>query len=221
MAISEPNTLLEINEAHADNFMLVIPKLPTSQFIGSVFTGYSKPSPITTGSTGTSGDPEDCDAVQGTQLRREQNLDLANFKLYISDVAMPGVSITKMEIGTQFATISRASKINFTDLTTTMMVSENFLNYNILLFWMYALHNPEEYNKISGRAMTEQFFTDIYLIITNNHKEKVAEFKFLDAFPISLPSLPFSYKNANKLILDVGWAHSGMFPTDKFVLKYV
>ena len=221
MPVSEPNTILEINEAHADNFMLVIPNLPTAQYIGSVFNHFTRPSAETPGTTGTSGTPEDCDAVAPTQLRRESNLDLANFKLYLSDVTIPSISITPYKLGTQFADLSRASKIQFSDLNTTMMVSENLLNYRILLYWMYALHNPEEYNKISGRSMINNFFTDIYIIITNNHREKVAEFKFLDAFPINLPSLEFSYKSPEKLISNVTWAHSGMFPTDNFVLKYV
>lgn len=222
MTTSEPNTILEINDAHSDNFLIVIPKLPTAQYLGSVFTGWMNPTPDTPGSSATSGSPgPDCDAVEQTHLRRENNLDFTNFRLYISEVTMPSVNITTYELGTQFATLSRASKIGFGELTTTMMVSENFLNYNIILFWLYALHNPHEYNKISGRQMIDTFFTDIYLIITNNHRQKVAEYKFLDAFPKLLPDLPFSVKNADKLNIPVTWAHSGMFPTDNFVLRYV
>jgi hypothetical protein len=141
--------------------------------------------------------------------------------LSLKDVNMPGVSITKVSLGTQFATLSRASKINFTDLTTTLQVSENLLNYQMILFWLYALHNPEEYNKISGRQMINKFFVDMHLIITNNHRQKVAEYKFLDAFPINLSPLNLTYGSADKLNIDVTWAHSGMYPTDNFVLKYV
>jgi hypothetical protein len=83
------------------------------------------------------------------------------------------------------------------------------------------LHNPEEYNKISGRDMITDYFTDIYLIITNNHREKVCEFKFLDAFPTSIPPINFTWENANNLFCDVTWAHSGMVPSDTFILRYV
>jgi len=154
-------------------------------------------------------------------MRREHNLDITNFKLFLKGVTMPGVNIASYEIGTHFATLNRASKISFTDLATNIMISENFLNYNIMLYWLYALHNPEEYNKISGREMIQQYFTDIYLIITNNHREKVAEFKFLDAFPTNLPPLSFTFENANKMITEITWKHSGMFPTNNFVLRYV
>lgn len=219
MARSEPNTILEINEANSDNFILVIPRLPTAQFLGSVFQHHTKPNPVTQGTTGTP--VEECDAISQQQIRREHNLDLTNFKLFISDVTLPNVSVSKVEIGTQFATLSRASKINFNDLNTTMMVSENFLNYRAILYWLYALHNPEEFNNMSGRKMIENYMTDIHLIITNNHREKVAEFKFLDAFPQSLGDIPFSYKTADNLSVPVVWAHSGMFPTDNYVLKYV
>jgi hypothetical protein len=219
MARSEPNTILEINEANTDNFFIIIPRLPTAQFLGSVFQNFTKPSPIIPVSG--NGPAEDCDDIKQQQIRREHNLDMTNFRLYLSDVAIPDVSITKVEIPTQFATMSRASKINFSDLSTTMMVSENFLNYNIILYWLYALHNPEEYNKMSGREMINNFFTDIYLVITNNHREKVAEYKFMDAFPISLGNIPLSYTTAENMKTEVTWAHSGMFPTDNFVLRYV
>jgi len=139
----------------------------------------------------------------------------------VKSVTLPEVSIDSYSIGTQFATLKRASKIGFTDLTTNMMVSENFLNYNIMLYWLYALHNPEEYNKISGHDMIQQYFTDIYLIVTNNHREKVSEFKFLDAFPTKVPSLPFTFENANKLFMDITWAHSGMYPSNNFLLRYI
>lgn len=216
--ISEPNTLLEINESHADNFILVIPRLPTAQFLGSAFAAFNSPATLSPPPSSTD---SDCDTDQSSTIRREHNLDLTNFKLYVSDVTMPGITITKNEVATQFATMSRASKISFTDLSTTMKISENFLNYNIILFWLYALHNPEEYNKMSGREMINNFFTDIYLIITNNHREKVIEYKFMDAFPTSLPNIPLTVKTADNLNAEVTWAHSGMTPTNNFVLKFV
>lgn len=247
---SEPNTILEINEAHADNFMLVITKLPTAHFLGSSFNTLTRPedfgmSEPTSGIGDQCGDgPEydpnnpvhntstlppsstgqtECEKtqVQQSRLRREANLDMANFKLYISDVVLPDVNVAKVTIPTQFHDMSRASKLTVGDLTTTMMVSENLLNYNALLYWLYALHNPEEYNKISGRQMIQDYFTTIYLIITNNHRTKIAEFEFIDAFPINLSNLAFSYKNADKLTANVTWAHSGMIPSDRFVLRYV
>lgn len=219
--VHEVNHILEINEAHVDNFILVIPKLPTAAYISSVFNDLTKTvgmSPETSGSTGT---PETCPQINKNQIQREHNLDLTNFKLFLKSFNLPTVNIANYEIGTQFATLKRAGKISFTDLTTTMLVSENFLNYNIILYWLYALHNPEEYNKISGKEMIQEFFTDIYLIITNNHREKVAEYKFLDAFPTSLPGINFNWETADKIISEVTWAHSGMYPTNSFVLKYI
>lgn len=214
MARGEPNTILEINEANTDNFFLVIPKLPTAQYLGSVFQNFTNPSVMNLSGS-------DCDAINHQQIRREHNLDLTNFRLYLSDVNIPGVSITKVELGTQFATLSHPSKINFTDLSTTMMVSENFLNYQAILFWLYALHNPEEYNKLSGRQMINEMFTELHLIITNNHREKVAEFKFLNSFPLSIGDINMSYTTAENIKTTVTWAHSGMVPSDNFVLKYI
>lgn len=250
---SEPNTILEINEAHADNFLLVIPKLPTAPFLSSYFQEVGHPtfptttSPDTTASSGCGDGPEfdpdnpvnnpstietgcttgssgDCNIPDGGRegrLRREGNLDLANFKLYISDVELPGVNLDTVRLGTQFADIARASKIKFTDLNTTMLVSENLLDYNAILYWLYALHNPEQFHQLNGRGMIQEFFTDVHLIITNNHREKVAEYKFIDAFPFSLNPQTFSYKNADKLTMNVTWAHSGMVPENNFVLRYV
>lgn len=218
--ISEPNTILEINEAHVDNFMIVIPRLPPAPYMGSVFNGITKH--VNSGSvSASSSPPDDCPPEQTNQIQREHNLDLVNFKLFISAVTTPGITVAKYEVPTQFSTLSRAGKIQFSDFSTTMQVSENFLNYNTILNWMYMIHNPEEYNKMSGRAMVDNVFTDIYLIITNNHRQKVAEYKFLDAFPSSLTPLNMSFKSADKINSDVTWSHSGMFPSNTFILKYI
>jgi hypothetical protein len=218
--VSEPNTILEINEAHADNFLLVIPRLPSAAYLSSVFNGMAKSVGVV-GSSGTSASPEDCTLPNKNQIQREHNLDLTNFKLYISSVVMPNVTIANYEVGTHFATLKRAGKIAFTDLSTTMQISENFLNYNVILYWMYMLHNPEEYNKLSGKEMIDSVFTDIYLIVTNNHREKIAEYKFMDAFPTSLPPMSFTVTTADKLNAEVTWSHSGMTPTNNYVLRWV
>ena len=74
---------------------------------------------------------------------------------------------------------------------------------------------------MSGRGLINNVFTDVYLIITNNHREKVAEYKFLDAFPTSITPINFTPKTADKINSDVSWSHSGMMPTNSFVLKWV
>jgi hypothetical protein len=251
---SEPNHILEINESHADNFLLVIPRLPTARYLSTQFRtltqvrelfgiDYTCPAireyydidepdtPGTTGTTGvgttgTTGVPDESPLCQSDefhvmQMIRENNLDLMNFRLYVSDANFPTTSINAIPVPTQFATMNRASKIEFGDLTTTMLVSENFLNYNALLFWLYALHNPEEYAKIYGRQMIQRFFVEMHLIITDNHRNKVAEYKFIDAFPNTISDLTLSYKNADKLAFTTTWKHSGMLPDDNFVLRYV
>lgn len=251
MQFSDPNTILEINESHTDNFILVIPKLPTASLIGAEFANLTRPlMPTPTfsqpgsacgdgpefdpsnpnlnsvGTSGTSG-VDGNSICNPTQKQREQriardaNLDLVNYRLYLSDVDLPAINIDTVTLGTQFASINRASKINFGELSTNMLISENFLNYNIILYWLYALHNPEEYNKMSGRGMINEFFVELYLIIVNNHREKVAEYKFIDAFPKSLSSIPFSYKTADKITSSVTWAHSGYVPSNNYVLKYI
>lgn len=154
-------------------------------------------------SSGSTGSNDQCQDINKSQIIRESNLDMTNYKLFIKSFNTPSITIQDYPIETQFATLKRASKIQFSDLTTSLMISENFLNYRILLYWLYALHNPEEYNKISGRDMISDYFTDIYLIITNNHREKVCEFKFLDAFPKYIPPVNFTFENANNIFCDI------------------
>lgn len=231
---SELNHILEINESHADNFILVIPRLPIAQFISSYFNEATNPksffeidTPSSSGTSGTSGSPNDvsnsCDsaAVTQEQIHREENLDVTNFRLFITSTNLPNVGINTVTLGTQFADINRASKIQFGDLTTNMLISQNLINYNIIYYWMMALHNPIEYNKMTGKDMITTFFTEIHLIITNNHREKVSEFQFIDAFPSSISPLALTYQNSENLTADVTWKHSGMVPSDNFVLKYV
>lgn len=222
MAISEPNTILEINEMHSDNYILVIANMPTLKFLGASFNDFTKNSTLSPDTTATSGiDNGDCDGVKTNTIIRETQLDRRNFMLYIQSITTPAVNLQNVEIPTQFATMHRPSKIQFTDLTTTMIATENMLNYNAILYWMYALHNPEQRHQLFGREMIDQYFSDIYLIITNNHRQKVAEYRLMDAYPISIDSLNLDIKMASKQPLTVTWSHSGMFPSNNFVLKYV
>lgn len=207
--IREQNTILEINEAHSDNYIIVFPKLPTSKFVSSGFNNFVTPS--------SSG----CSTLNTNLVQREANLDLANFKLYLKSFTLPTVNIADYEVPTQFATMKRSGKIGFTDFSTKMMVSENFINYNIILYWLYALHNIEEYNKLAGFHYLSEFYVDVYLIITNNHREKVGEYRFMDCFPKSLNGFEMTCEEPNKLMTEITWAHSGMWPSNQFVLKYV
>jgi hypothetical protein len=220
MSISEPNTILEINESFSDNFILVIPKIPTLKYLGSVFNDFSNPKKMTTPSPSST--EESCDTYSKDRIQREVNIDLKNFMLYISEVSLPGANVGKIDIPTQFSTMKRpSSKIEFDDIEINMRVSENLLNYNAILYWLYALANPEEFNKLFGGEMINEFFVNMHLIITNNHREKIAEFTFLDAFPTNIGKLPLTFKSADPLFTSVSWSHSGMVPSNNFVLKYV
>lgn len=216
--ISEPNTILELNSASTSSYILLIPRLPSAVFLGSAFNAFNSPTTTTPPATSTD---SDCETDQSSTIRREHNLDLTNFKLFVSDIVLPGVTIDVNKVSTQMATLSRASKMSFSDLSTTIRVSENWLNYQIVLFWMYAIFNPAEFNKISGREMVNNFFTDIYIILINDHREKVAEFKLLDCFPTSLPAIPLSVKTSDIVTMDITWSHSGFFCTNNYILKYV
>ena len=153
---------------------------------------------------------------------QEQNQDLHNFLLYVQSVDVPDVSVGYSTNGTRYATVKHMDgKIEFGDLTMNMMVDEIWFNYRLMYYWLLAAHNPEEHMKFQELEYYHKFYVQGTLIILDNNMNPIYQLQFNDLHPSSVGQLNLKEGDADKLIVPITWVHSGMVPSDRYVIKRV
>jgi len=111
---------------------------------------------------------------------------LPNVEFFTQKLDIPAITATASEIGTPLASIYEyGNRIEYGDLTTTMIVDENMNNYKEILNWIEGVGAPESstQNKLFTANGHE---SDIIVTITNSHKNPNIRFIFKNCFPTSL-----------------------------------
>lgn len=208
MEIRVPNNELLINESHANKYVFFLHNIPTS-FLFSKFRNQC----IT----------DDC-KPEGyeAEIIKESLTDLRNFHLYVQNIELPSMELGITRLGTHFVDMPHSSgKLSFSDLQMEVMNDEQWFVYRLLQYWMYAAHNPEEYNKWNEMDYYKEFYTSATLIILDNHLQKVAEFEFNDVHPSTVGQVSLTDQTDDKIRIPVTWIHTGFVPSDRFVIKKV
>lgn len=203
------NTEIILNEAHTNNYILVLERIPTSFLISKFkddrFVNQS---------------PKLSDLALDIEKIKESNQDAANFALYLQTCNIPDISVGMSEIPTHFATAKvMAGKMKFGELITNIMGDEDWFLYRLLLYWMYAAHNPEQFGQLNQNPHYKEFYVNGHLLILNNHREKVLELELMRMYPQSVGSIDLNYAQPDKIVLPVTWTFHYFRPDDKYVLR--
>lgn len=224
-----PNTELLINESHTNRYLFVLSKLPTSYLI-SKFSGPQQEACIQLAkdqildSATNVYNQETIDRLKRIDIDRikEFNNDIRNFTLYVQSVNIPSLELGYSTNATKFVDIKHVDgKLQFADLEMEIINDENWFIYRIILYWLYAGHNPEELMKYKEYEYYQTFYCTGTLIILDNHYKKVMELEFTDLHPVSLNTIPLNDKESAKILLSTSWIHTGFVPSDRYVIKKV
>jgi hypothetical protein len=199
------NNELIINEAHTNNFVFILDKLPTSFLISK----FSK---------------EDLYRIDlsNAEAIREANQDVANLALFTQSVNLPELDLDFSTIPNQFASLNIVTgKLNFSDLNTNFVNDENWFIYRMMFYWLMAGHNPEYYNKRSSVAHFQDFHVNGYLLILDNHRNKMIEIKFSDLHPKTMGAVDLKHTAPENVILPVTWKYTDFYFTDDIAIKRV
>jgi hypothetical protein len=207
------NNELIINEAHNNNFVFVLERVPSS-FLMSKF----KDDQFRRLSAGLQSIVD-----KGPEAIREANQDTYNFALYLQSFTLPDLDLGVSQIDTSFATIPVVNgKLKFGSLNMNILCDENWFIYRMLLYWMYAGSNPEMFNHLTAREYSKQFYMRGHLLILDNNHDKVIEFEFRDLHIQNMSQQDLNYKDASKVVLSTSWTFSTFVPSDDItVLKKV
>ena len=213
------NNEILINEAHTNKYIFVLDKIPTSYLL-SKFTEADIQNIMLNIGNPTLYQQEIAALQQG--VFQEQNQDLHNFLLYVQNIDVPDVSVGYSTNGTRYATIKHMDgKIEFGDLTMNVMCDEQWFIYRMLYYWLLAAHNPEEHMKFTEREYYNKFYVTGTLIILDNQYNIVYQLQFQDLHPSAIGQVNLKEAEADKIIIPVTWVHSGMVPSDRYILKRV
>jgi hypothetical protein len=210
------NSELLINESHANKYIFILDSIPTSYLLSKFSDEYLLNIQMQFGKNN----------IELEKIRQavfvERNTDLKNFLLYVQNVDLPEMNVGYASMQTQMATIKHVmGKLEFGDMTMNVMNDEDWFVYRLMYFWMLAAHNPEEHMKFQEYDYYRRFYVNGTLLILNNHQEKVFEFEIKDLHPASIGQIQLKENEPEKIILPITWVHSGIVPSDRYVIKKV
>ena len=127
------------------------------------------------------------------KLKRAPNL---NF--FVTDVNLPFISLSSVEIPTPFKAINiPGSKLEYGDFNLTFKMDEDMSTYFEIYNWLIAIGFPENFNQYKGlkeaqKGATNQLFSDATLTILTSDMVPNIEVTFEDLFPISINEMNFT-----------------------------
>lgn len=207
------NNELLLNEAHSNNFIFILERVPSS-FLLSKFRDqdFENLSARMDGSIGSI-------VKNGLEYVREANQDTYNFALYLQSFTLPDLNLQTSSIDTSFATLNAVNgKLEFGTLNMNIMCDENWFIYRMLLYWMYAASNPEEFAKMTGKEYANRFYMRGHLLLLDNHHDKVVEFEFRDLHIQNMGQQELNYQDAAKVVLPTTWVYSTYVPSDDYTI---
>lgn len=115
---------------------------------------------------------------------------LPHVEFFVQGVTLPDISSTPVEQFTPFKTVYRpADKIEFGDLTLTVLVDENMQSYLETWNWLIALTKPENFDQYANLLSGDGIYSDATLTVLSSKKNPNIQITFKDMFPISVGSI--------------------------------
>lgn len=120
---------------------------------------------------------------------------LPDLQFVMTELNMPDLSLGSATIPNPQMPYEIPGNIEFSDLTLTFLVDENFANYNYIVDWMLELGYNEPRNKEIRDEVSDGSFS-----ILDNNNNLVQIIRFVDCYPVSLSGPQFSSKDGSTQI---------------------
>jgi hypothetical protein len=128
---------------------------------------------------------------------------LPELTFFVQDVELPSLSIGTIIQGSSVHDIKIPGETaDFGSLSVSFLVDEQFANYKAIYAWMVGLTYPENHAMYKALLASEKNsnsyselakgYSDASLTILNSSNNPVQRITFVDTFPTSLSTLPFT-----------------------------
>jgi len=131
-------------------------------------------------------------------------LKFPNVEYTVQTLALPDMTMTGAPLNTPQRNIALApDKIDYGQFDMTFLVDEYLFNYIEIHDWMLGLVT-------TGENKATRLTRDMTLQVLTSHNNVAREIIFVDAYPISLSSLPFdtTIADTNYLVANVSFNYS-------------
>ena len=159
-----------------------------------------------------------------SQKEFNYSLNLPLISLSCTEASLPGSSFMTNEITDDHTGVTerhayRRTYDDRTDFTFYVDHGRNDGNYNVLWFfekWMQYIANEEDARNLTGRNFyyraryPEDYYTDELYInkFERDLKGQYLQYKFMQAYPISINSMPISYESSDLLKCTVSFTYT-------------
>jgi hypothetical protein len=147
-------------------------------------------------------------------LKKQKNenrlIDMTPLQISVFGTIVPNVQVPPVEVrfGGQSINITSYSRPNYPPLTVSFVIDNKFRNYWILWKWLSILNDPKS-SIYSGtpqndeveidrfeRGNLKEYQTNLSIFSLNEYNQKIAEFKYYNAFITNLGGINYSYRDS-------------------------
>ena len=113
---------------------------------------------------------------------------------FCQTASLPSLTLTQIDQPTATGLFPKwiGGKYNFEDFTVSFIVDENMKNWLEVFEWMKDIGTMESLDNAIDRKQTQDFFSDILIVVTNSVYKPKYHIRFKDAFPIALSGIDFN-----------------------------
>ena len=129
-----------------------------------------------------------------TNFFRFEITRLPTVTYFCQSASLPSLNLTPVEQPTALGINAKfiGGKYNFEDLTVSFVVDEDMKNWREVFEWMKDIGTMEKLNNPIDNVQTQDFFSDVLLVVTNSVYKPKYHIRFKDAFPIALSGIDFN-----------------------------
>ena len=199
------NNEIILNEAHDNNYLFVLDRLPTYNLLHGI-------------ETTNPGSLKDFDRLfENKEFTEAHNNELNNIALSVQDVNLPEMRIETTKIDEFGTGATRGTgKLFFGGFNINFTLDEQWFLHKMFSFWLYAAFNPLMFSKLNEKDNEEMYYVNAFLIILDNDRQKIAEFVFRDLHPASIGSILLNNNNPNKIQLPIEFMYRDYLPSDEY-----
>jgi hypothetical protein len=152
-------------------------------------------------------------------LRRENvtdpTVDIEPLQIKVHGSVVPNVSVPANEVryAGQSYNVSSHSRMNYSPLNVNFIIDNQFKNYWIIWKWLSLLNTyneslyggggdkvpPSRRNNAAELGNLIEYQSNFSMLALDEYNTPIAEFVYYNAFPISLGSINYSYRDSENI----------------------
>jgi len=158
--------------------------------------------------------PDALKSISKKFIRTEDNINFDTLQFSVYGSVVPDINIPKLDISYsgQTLTTSSLTRPPYDPVTVNFTVDNRFNNYWVIYSWLNllndaatGLYDKDNLTQLPARRKTittdfnAEYKSNISIYALDEYNKRVAEFRYLQAFPVSLGGISFNYRTPDEV----------------------